>query len=90
MAYETSTEVPGTYYFSVDFGQACVFIDSLVISVSNEIPASDAGPNQSLTCEIDTVYLQGSVSGGSGNFEYTWTDGTSCGDLCQSWRCARL
>jgi len=74
MAYETSTEVPGTYYFSVDFGQACVFIDSLVISVSNEIPASDAGPNQSLTCEIDTVYLQGSVSGGSGNFEYTWTD----------------
>lgn len=74
LAYETTTEVPGTYYFSVDFGQSCVFTDSLIVSVSNEIPTANAGPNQDLTCQVDTVFLEGTVSGGSGNFEYSWTD----------------
>ncbi len=70
--YEATVDIAGTYYFSVDFGQSCIVNDSLVIDVSKDIPMADAGENGMLTCAIDKVTLEGTVSGGSGNFQYTW------------------
>jgi len=70
--YEITADLGGTYYFSVDFGEGCIFTDSLIVSVSNEIPTANAGPDKMLTCDIDTVILQGTISGGGENLAFAW------------------
>lgn len=71
---ETTTNLPGVYYFSADFGEGCVFTDSLVVSVSADLPTASAGEDQVITCVKDSAILEGAVIGGSGNFEYQWLD----------------
>lgn len=71
---EVTVTVPGTYYYTADFGNNCIRTDSLEVMVSNDVPSSFAGENQSLTCLVDTVTLTGTASGGSGNFTYQWLD----------------
>lgn len=71
---EVTTPIPGTYYYTADFGNNCVRTDSLEVNVSNEVPTVFAGDNQSLTCLVDSVTLIGTATGGSGNFTYQWLD----------------
>jgi len=73
-SYDVTIDVPGTYYFTVDFGDACFRTDSLVISVSNDIPQINIESPLSITCEIDSVLLSATIDGGSGNFTYQWTN----------------
>ncbi|MDF1694995.1 MAG: gliding motility-associated C-terminal domain-containing protein [Saprospiraceae bacterium] len=72
--YAVSVDVPGTYYFTVDFGEGCIRTDSLVVSVSNDIPQVVLESPLGITCEIDSVVLLAAVNGGSGNFTYQWTN----------------
>ncbi|MFT4536076.1 MAG: hypothetical protein ACI9P5_003450 [Saprospiraceae bacterium] len=71
---EVTTTILGMYYFTSDFGNNCIRTDSLEVDVSNEVPSSFAGDNQSLTCLVDSVTLTGTVNGGSGNFTHKWFD----------------
>lgn len=71
---EVSITIPGTYYFTSDFGNNCIRTDSVIVSVSNDVPSASGGDDQSLTCLVDSVDLVGTVSGGSGNFTYQWLD----------------
>ncbi len=73
-SYNVTVDVPGTYYFTVDFGDACLRTDSLLITVSNDIPQVNIDSPLELTCTIDSVLLSATVVGGSGNFTYQWTD----------------
>ncbi len=72
--YEATVDVPGIYYFTVDFGDSCIRTDSLIISVSNDIPQVNIESPLSLTCLADSVLLSATVIGGSGNFTYQWTN----------------
>lgn len=73
-AYEVTVDVPGIYYFTVDFGDSCIRTDSLEITVSNDIPQVIIESPLGLTCLVDSVLLSATIIGGSGNFTYQWTD----------------
>lgn len=72
-SYEVSVDVPGTYYFTVDFGDSCLRTDSLEVSVSNDIPQVEVDSPLRITCTVDSVLLSATISGGSGNFTFQWT-----------------
>lgn len=72
--YAATVDVPGTYYFTVDFGDSCIRTDSLVVSVSNDIPQVNLSSPLIINCVVDSVELNASITGGSGNFTYQWTD----------------
>ncbi len=72
--YSIEADLPGKYFFIVDFGDSCVRTDSLEITVSNDIPIINIEPHNSLTCIIDSTILTAIVTGGSGNFSYKWMD----------------
>jgi gliding motility-associated-like protein len=67
--------IPGIYYLTVDFGNACVFTDSVIVDQAPDIEALTAEATQ-IDCEGDT---DGSISineiqGGTEPYSY-WLDG---------------
>ncbi|MEM9548546.1 MAG: gliding motility-associated C-terminal domain-containing protein [Bacteroidota bacterium] len=71
---EVTVDVPGTYFFTVDFGDSCLRVDSVEVTVSDDIPQVITESPLVLTCLVDSVLLTASIIGGSGNFTYQWTD----------------
>jgi len=64
----------GTYYFNVDQGQNCIITDSLMIDNDDSVPTVSAGPDLIFDCDTDSLIITGTVTGGTGNFSYSWTD----------------
>ena len=62
-------DVAGWYYFEVSYDDGCYQIDSLEVSLDANAPMSNAGPDLTITCLVDTVSLDGSLSS-SGNGIY--------------------
>ncbi len=65
---------PGTYVLTVTYPDQCTAADSTVVDIDASVPQSNAGPNKVLTCLIDSVYLDGSLSSTGPNFQYIWKD----------------
>lgn len=69
---------PGTYTLTVfDSSNGCEASASTVVGVDSDVPISNAGPNQSITCTNSNPTLNGSGSSSGPGFTYTWstTDG---------------
>lgn len=68
-----TTSAAGTYTLTVTFPDQCVVTDMVVVTTDSNLPTSDAGPNQELTCIKTTAELTAS-SNLTSNFVYTWTN----------------
>jgi len=64
---------PGIYVVVATFDDGCMATDSLEISVDDDIPIANAGPDQFITCDTDEVTLEAIVSDLE-NIEIIWTD----------------
>jgi hypothetical protein len=70
----TTTGLPGTYTLTViDRANGCEDTDTVVVSGSVEPPVASAGEDQSLTCTVAEVTLNGSASGGDGSLGYAFS-----------------
>ncbi len=68
----TTTTSPGWYYLTGTYANNCAATDSVFIDIENDLPTANAGPDQSITCDILEVTLNGLGSSGS-NLEFEWT-----------------
>ena len=64
-----------TYDVTVTTIDGCMGMDSHLVTVTPD-PVADAGPDGALTCDTTIVTLQGSASGGSGGYTYSWSPAT--------------
>ena len=65
---------PGVYYLHATYSDGCEAMDSVQVYQDDEVPTADAGPDYTLTCEIDEVLLTG-ISNVSGlGIGYEWTN----------------
>ena len=75
---------PGWYFLTLtDFGSGCSKTDSVFVTADTIPPISNAGTNQMLDCNDDSVALNGGGSSIGPNFRYDWTaisSGAVCGD----------
>lgn len=65
---------PGTYVLTVTYPDQCKAIDSTVVQLDPSVPSANAGPDRVLTCKMDSVLLDGSLSSSGPNQIYIWTD----------------
>ncbi|MEM1321330.1 MAG: gliding motility-associated C-terminal domain-containing protein, partial [Bacteroidota bacterium] len=68
----------GWYVLTVTYPDACVAQDSVFIDMDQETPMANAGPDQFLSCDVDTVVLDASLSSLGPDLNYVWTN--SIGD----------
>ncbi|NNF36495.1 MAG: T9SS type B sorting domain-containing protein, partial [Saprospiraceae bacterium] len=66
--------IPGWYYATVVFDNLCTAIDSVEITINDNVPVADPGPDQMITCLISEVTLDGSNSSQGPDITYRWTD----------------
>ncbi|MBV6439838.1 MAG: hypothetical protein DYG98_22130 [Haliscomenobacteraceae bacterium CHB4] len=65
---------PGTYTLVVTNGaNGCTSSATAYVAADNTLPTSNAGPNQTLTCILTNVTLDGSGSSSGPDFSYNWT-----------------
>jgi gliding motility-associated-like protein len=66
----------GMYILVVTFDNECVARDTVIVDQDTSLPVAIILPPDTLTCKVDTVILDGSLSSQSPNFEYVWRDGS--------------
>ena len=72
--YYLNVDQPGTYYFrSLDEKTGCINIDTVVVEERKIYRAADAGPDQTLRCDSDTLTLNGVNSSNGPGISYIWT-----------------
>ncbi|NNF36336.1 MAG: T9SS type B sorting domain-containing protein, partial [Saprospiraceae bacterium] len=71
-AYSIEAAEEGWYYAEAFFDNLCTDLDSVEVTVDENIPVADPGPDQMLTCLITEATLDGSGSTGSVSLGYTW------------------
>ena len=63
----------GTYTLSVtDSDNGCIATDDVFVSLNNTLPVADAGIDQTLSCTVTSLTLDGSSSTGFGVLSYSW------------------
>lgn len=67
-------DVPGVYFLTVLYDNACIVKDSMTITLDDDIPTVDAGPDTFLTCAITEIELIGTQLSGSSDVRGEWTD----------------
>jgi gliding motility-associated-like protein len=64
----------GTYTLQVtNPDNGCISTDSFLATFTTDLPVADAGEDQELTCEVNSVVLSGSATGGN-SFTYRWEE----------------
>lgn len=64
----------GTYTIVVtNTGNGCTASDPVQVTADVAAPTANAGPNQTLTCVVNNITLDGSGSSQGANFTYLWT-----------------
>ncbi|MEZ5031388.1 MAG: gliding motility-associated C-terminal domain-containing protein [Saprospiraceae bacterium] len=63
---------PGTYVLTVTYPDQCTAADSTTVTIDASVPVAKVGPNQVLTCLVDSVFLNGAGSSVGPNFLYEW------------------
>jgi len=67
------TNTPGTYILSVtDTTNLCVDVDTVQVSIDQNIPIAEAGPDTTLTCARPTVNLTATGSSTTPGLLYIW------------------
>jgi gliding motility-associated-like protein len=66
------TNNPGLYIVQATFPDQCTVIDSVRVMADESLPNAVLGSNQVLTCEINQVTLDGSMSSQGPDFRYEW------------------
>lgn len=67
-------DVPGTYILQVTYDNQCIVVDSAIVSLDDDIPLVDAGPDTFLTCDITEIELEGRQISGTSEISIEWTD----------------
>ncbi len=63
---------PGYYYLTItDTFSTCTFLDSVQITIDQNVPIADAGTDRAITCDSASVTLLGSGSVGL-NYQFIW------------------
>ena len=63
----------GTYQLLVEeVGTGCSASDTVSVAINNEMPSANAGSNMTLTCDENTVVLDGSNSTTGDDITYQW------------------
>lgn len=70
---DATVGAPGTYYVEAFFSDGCTAIDSVEITVDDDIPIANAGPDLFITCDTDSVTFT-AIVGNLNNIEILWTD----------------
>ncbi|MBK7939396.1 MAG: gliding motility-associated C-terminal domain-containing protein [Lewinellaceae bacterium] len=64
----------GNYVLIVtNLQNSCTATDQVLIAMDADPPAADAGIDQTLTCQQDTLQLDGSLSASGPGIQYTWS-----------------
>lgn len=64
----------GTYYLSILSNvNGCTGVDSVLVTIDDNLPMAVAGEADTLTCENETLQLNGSNSSIGNNINYNWT-----------------
>lgn len=67
----------GEYILTVtDTINGCTASDTTMVTQDANIPIANAGPDQTLDCDVLSVQLDGSASSLGAEFKYLWTTGT--------------
>ena len=66
---------PGTYMLLItDTQNGCTSTDQMTVAQDQNLPTADAGPDQTITCDVLNVVLDGTGSTSpSGDLDYSWT-----------------
>ncbi|MEI6409625.1 MAG: choice-of-anchor L domain-containing protein [Bacteroidota bacterium] len=71
-----TVSLAGTYTILVtNTSNGCTATDPAIVTSDVALPTANAGPNQTLTCAITNISLNGSGSSTGGNFTYQWSAG---------------
>ena len=68
------TDFPGLYTVTATFPDQCTATDTVRVSIDVNVPQVSLGDDLYLTCLIDEVLLDGSMSSQGPDFTYEWTD----------------
>ncbi len=64
----------GSYILIVtNLDNNCTATDEVYVSMDADLPAADAGADQTLTCQNDTLQLDASLSASGPGIQYTWS-----------------
>ena len=64
----------GTYTLQVTNPEnGCITTDSFIATFTTDLPIADAGEDQELTCEVNSIVLMGSSTGGT-SFTFLWEE----------------
>jgi hypothetical protein len=70
----------GTYTLIVsNTTNGCTQADNVIVLGNNNTPTANAGPNEELNCNVNSLTLNGSASSTGGTFTYQWT--TASGNI---------
>lgn len=71
---DPQVNVPGTYTVEVtNLTNGCTSTDDVVVTLSQDLPVADAGPDQTLTCVTLSVILDAGQSTPAGSIDFTWS-----------------
>ena len=71
---EPVVSLPGTYTVMITkAGNGCISTDSVVVSLSQDLPVANAGDDQTLSCAVLAVLLDASASTPAGLLDYAWS-----------------
>ncbi len=78
-SFDQVVDVAGTYLFTVTSAEGCTAQDTVFVIVDTTAPSANAGPDGYITCDQDSVVLNGSGTGD--NLMLTWSGpGVPAGD----------
>jgi len=68
---------PDTYTLTVTGANGCSASDSVVVTQNISVPSVNAGPDKQLTCNVTSVLLDATVSGGQTPYTYSWKNSSN-------------
>ena len=70
--FTPTVDAPGQYFLTVEC-EACLAVDSVIVSIDDSAPSVDAGSTVSLPCQGSELQLAGGVAGCAGSLNVNWS-----------------